>query len=136
MTSRKRKQETQKGRGKRMTTDVESRTLRKIERRLIYFCMLLFILNYVDRLNVGFAALQMNKDLGFTKTIYGIGAGIFFLGYFFFEIPSNLILERVGARIWLARIAITWGIISAGMALVNGVTSFYVVRFLLGFAEA
>ena len=119
-----------------MTDDIERRTLRKVERRLIYFCMLLFILNYVDRLNVGFAALQMNKDLSFGPTVYGIGAGIFFFGYFLFEIPSNLILERVGARIWLARIAITWGIISAGMALVNGVTSFYVVRFLLGFAEA
>jgi MFS transporter, ACS family, tartrate transporter len=119
-----------------MTDDISARTLRKIERRLIYFCMLLFILNYVDRLNVGFAALQMNKDLGFSPTVYGIGAGIFFFGYFVFEIPSNLILEKVGARIWLARIAITWGIISAAMAFVQGVTSFYVVRFLLGFAEA
>ncbi|HLH92190.1 MAG TPA: MFS transporter [Xanthobacteraceae bacterium] len=119
-----------------MTDDISARTLRKIERRLIYFCMLLFILNYVDRLNVGFAALQMNKDLGFGPTVYGIGAGIFFFGYFVFEIPSNLILERVGARVWLARIAITWGIISAAMAFVQGATSFYVVRFLLGFAEA
>jgi ACS family tartrate transporter-like MFS transporter len=119
-----------------MSDDIEARTLRKIERRLIYFCMLLFILNYVDRLNVGFAALQMNKALGFGPTVYGIGAGIFFFGYFFFEIPSNLILERVGARVWLARIAITWGVISAGMAFVHDVKSFYVVRFLLGFAEA
>jgi ACS family tartrate transporter-like MFS transporter len=119
-----------------MTTDIEGRTLHKIERRLIYFCMLLFILNYVDRLNVSFAALQMNKDLGFGPTVYGIGAGIFFFGYFLFEIPSNLILERVGARIWLARIAITWGIISAAMAFVYDAKSFYIVRFLLGFAEA
>ena len=126
----------QTGRGETKTDDISARTLGKIERRLIYFCMLLFILNYVDRLNVSFAALQMNKDLGFGPTIYGIGAGIFFFGYFVFEIPSNLILERVGARIWLARIAITWGIISAAMAFVQGVTSFFVVRFLLGFAEA
>jgi len=119
-----------------MTDDIERRTLRKIERRLIYFCMLLFILNYVDRLNVGFAALQMNKDLNFSPTVYGIGAGIFFFGYFFFEIPSNLILERVGARVWLARIAITWGIISAATAFVYDAKSFYIVRFLLGFAEA
>ena len=119
-----------------MTDDIENRTLRKIERRLIYFCMLLFILNYVDRLNVGFAALQMNKDLSFGPTVYGIGAGIFFFGYFLFEIPSNLILERVGARVWLARIAITWGVISATMAFVYDARSFYIVRFLLGFAEA
>jgi len=119
-----------------MTDDIEGRTLRKIERRLIYFCMLLFILNYVDRLNVGFAALRMNQDLNFGPTVYGIGAGIFFFGYFFFEIPSNLILERVGARVWLARIAITWGVISAAMAFVYDVKSFYIVRFLLGFAEA
>jgi D-galactonate transporter len=119
-----------------MTDDIEGRTLRKIERRLISFCMLLFILNYVDRLNVGFAALRMNQDLNFGPTVYGIGAGIFFFGYFFFEIPSNLILERVGARVWLARIAITWGAISAAMAFVYDVKSFYIVRFLLGFAEA
>jgi D-galactonate transporter len=126
----------QKGQGEIMTDGIERRTLRKIERRLISFCMLLFILNYVDRLNVGFAALRMNHDLNFGPTVYGIGAGIFFFGYFFFEIPSNLILERVGARVWLARIAITWGVISAAMAFVYDVKSFYIVRFLLGFAEA
>jgi len=119
-----------------MDQEIEKRTLRKIERRLIYFCMLLFILNYIDRINVGIAALQMNKDLGFGPTIYGAGAGIFFIGYFIFEIPSNLILERVGARIWLARIAITWGIISAASAWIYNETSFYIIRFLLGFAEA
>ncbi len=119
-----------------MDHDIEARTLRKIERRLIYFCMLLFILNYIDRINVGIAALQMNKDLGFSPTVYGAGAGIFFVGYFLFEVPSNLILERVGARLWLARIAITWGIISTAMAWVSSETSFYVVRFLLGLAEA
>ena len=119
-----------------MEGDLEKRTLGKITWRLIPFCMLLFILNYIDRVNIGFAALQMNKQLGFSSTVYGLGAGIFFIGYFFFEIPSNLILERIGARLWLARIAITWGIISTAMAWVYDETSFYVMRFLLGVAEA
>jgi len=119
-----------------METDLEKRTLRKITRRLIPFCMVLFILNYIDRVNIGFAALQMNRELGFSPTVYGLGAGIFFIGYFFFEIPSNLILEKIGARLWIARIAITWGIISTAMAWVYDETSFYVMRFLLGIAEA
>ncbi len=119
-----------------MDTDIENRALGKIKRRLIPFCMLLFILNYIDRVNIGFAALQMNKDLGFGPTVYGLGAGIFFIGYFFFEVPSNLILEKIGARLWIARIAITWGIISIAMAWVHDAKSFYVVRFLLGVAEA
>src|SRR3974390_1500707 len=119
-----------------METHLEKRTLRKITRRLISFWMVLFILNYIDRVNIGFAALQMNKDLGFSPAVYGFGAGIFFIGYFFFEIPSNLILEKVGARLWIARIAITWGIISIAMAWVYDEFSFYVVRFLLGVAEA
>src|ERR671938_1845419 len=96
----------------------------------------LYIVSFLDRVNVGFAALQMNEDLGFSGTVYGLGAGIFFIGYFLFEVPSNLILERVGARVWIARIMITWGIISAAMLLVQGPISFYVLRFLLGFAEA
>jgi ACS family tartrate transporter-like MFS transporter len=96
----------------------------------------LYIVSFLDRVNVGFAALQMNEDLGFSGTVYGLGAGIFFIGYFLFEIPSNLILERVGARVWIARIMITWGIISAAMFLVQGPASFYVLRFLLGLAEA
>jgi len=119
-----------------MELELEKRTVGKVSRRLIPFCMLLFIFNYLDRVNIGFAALQMNKELGFSSTVYGLGAGIFFIGYFFFEVPSNLILERIGARLWIARIAITWGIISTGMAWVYDETSFYVVRFLLGVAEA
>ncbi len=119
-----------------MKTEVQERTLRKVTYRLIPFCMLLFILNYIDRVNIGFAALQMNKELSFSPTVYGLGAGIFFIGYFFFEIPSNLILEKVGARLWIARIAITWGIISVAMAWVHNETTFYVMRFLLGVAEA
>src|SRR2546422_8827255 len=96
----------------------------------------LYVVAYLDRINVGFAALQMRQDLGFTDTVYGLGAGIFFIGYFLFEVPSNLIMHRVGARVWMARIMITWGVISAAMMLVRGVTSFYALRFLLGAAEA
>src|SRR6202011_5194686 len=90
----------------------------------------------VDRVNVGLAALTMNKELGLTAEMFGFGAGIFFLGYFIFEVPSNLILEKVGARVWIARIMFTWGLVSAAMALVWNEPSFYVGRFLLGAAEA
>jgi MFS transporter, ACS family, tartrate transporter len=111
-------------------------TLAKVTLRLIPFMFLLYIIAFLDRVNVGFAALQMNEDLGFSDAVYGFGAGIFFIGYFIFEVPSNLIMERVGARVWIARIMITWGIISAAMFLVSGPISFYVLRFLLGIAEA
>lgn len=104
--------------------------------RLIPFLFILYIVAFLDRVNVGFAALQMNEDLGLSDAVYGLGAGIFFIGYFIFEVPSNLILERIGARVWIARIMITWGIISAAMFLVTGPISFYVLRFLLGVAEA
>jgi ACS family tartrate transporter-like MFS transporter len=92
--------------------------------------------NFLDRVNVGFAALAMNEDLGLTPSMFGAGAGIFFVGYILFEIPSNLALQRFGARIWIARIMISWGLIAAAMALVHSETSFYVMRFLLGVAEA
>src|SRR2546428_1181955 len=96
----------------------------------------LYVIAYLDRINIGFAALQMRQDLGFTDTVYGLGAGIFFIGYFLFEVPSNLIMPRVGAGVRMARIMITWGVISAAMMLVRGATSFYALRFLLGAAEA
>ncbi len=115
---------------------VRRRTLAKITLRLIPFMFVLYVVAFLDRVNVGFAALQMNEDLGFSDTVYGIGAGIFFIGYFVFEIPSNLIMEKVGARVWIARIMITWGVISSAMFLVGGETSFYILRFLLGVAEA
>lgn len=108
----------------------------KIAKRLIPFLMLCYFVAYLDRVNVGFAALTMNKDLGFSAEIFGFGAGIFFAGYFLFEVPSNLALEKFGARIWIARIMITWGIISAGFAFITGPASFYVMRFILGVAEA
>jgi ACS family tartrate transporter-like MFS transporter len=108
----------------------------KATRRLIPFLCLCYAVNFLDRVNVGFAALAMNEDLGFTPSMFGAGAGIFFVGYILFEIPSNLALQRFGARIWIARIMISWGLIAAAMALVNSETSFYVMRFLLGVAEA
>jgi ACS family tartrate transporter-like MFS transporter len=111
-------------------------TLRKVTWRLIPFLFLLYIVAWLDRVNVGFAALQMNADLGFSWATFGFGSGIFFLGYCLFEIPSNIILERVGARFWIARIMITWGLISAGLMFVRTPLLFYLLRFLLGVAEA
>src|SRR3954468_1897385 len=103
----------------------------KIVRRLIPFLCLLFVVNYIDRTNVAMAKLQMLRDTGINEAMYGFGAGLFFIGYFIFEVPSNLILERVGARRWMARIMISWGIISAAMMFVTGKQSFYTLRFLL-----
>jgi ACS family tartrate transporter-like MFS transporter len=111
-------------------------TLRKITWRLIPFLFLLYVIAWLDRVNVGFAGLEMNADLGFSSTVFGFGSGIFFLGYCLFEIPSNIILERVGARIWIARIMVTWGLISAGLMFVRTPPLFYLLRFLLGVAEA
>lgn len=116
--------------------DTGSEAIRKVRRRLLPLMIACFFIAFLDRVNVGFAALQMNEDLGFSARIYGLGAGMFFIGYFLFEVPSNLILHRVGARRWIARIMITWGLIAAGMAWVEGPASFYVMRFLLGVAEA
>ena len=118
------------------STSFESRTYAKVSRRLIPFLMLCYLGAYLDRVNVGFAKLQMLNDLRFSETVYGMGAGIFFLGYFLFEVPSNLVLHRVGARKWLARIMLTWAAISACFIFVKSPTAFYVLRFLLGVAEA
>ncbi len=98
--------------------------------------VLLYVINYLDRVNVGFAALTMNSEIGLTPEMYGFGAGLFFIGYMVFQVPSVLILERFGARRTVFWILLTWGAISAANALVQGETSFYVVRFLLGIAEA
>lgn len=114
----------------------EKRIINKVTWRLIPFLVLVYLLCYIDRVNLGFAALTMNKELGFSATVFGWGAGLLFVGYFLFEVPSNLALQKFGARIWIARIMITWGIISAGMALIQGTASFYIMRFLLGAAEA
>jgi len=109
---------------------------RKIARRLIPFLIVCYLVSYLDRVNLGFAALTFRQDLALSAEVFGLGAGIFFLGYFLFEVPSNILLEKVGARLWIARIMITWGLVSAAMALVQGERSFYLVRFLLGMAEA
>ena len=119
-----------------MTSHLEKRVMRKVTLRIVPFIMLLYFIAFLDRVNIGFAALTMNQDLGFSPTIFGLGAGIFFLGYFLFEVPSNLILHKVGARIWIARVMITWGLVSGCMAFIQGTTSFYTLRFLLGVAEA
>jgi D-galactonate transporter len=115
---------------------LERITVSKVGWRLLPFLLLLYIIAWIDRVNIGFAALQMNRDLGFSPAVYGFGAGVFFIGYALFEVPSNLILARVGARLWIARIMITWGVLSVAMLFVQGATSFYVLRFLLGVAEA
>jgi ACS family tartrate transporter-like MFS transporter len=119
-----------------MSAELETRVLRKVTLRIVPFVMLLYFIAFIDRVNIGFAALTMNKDLGLSPTVFGVGAGIFFLGYFLFEVPSNLVLDKVGARIWIARVMITWGMISGAMAFVQGPNSFYALRFLLGAAEA
>ncbi|ACB26217.1 ACS family tartrate transporter-like MFS transporter [Methylobacterium sp. PvP062] len=115
---------------------LERSAMRRIGWRLVPFLILAYFVSFLDRVNVGFAAIQMNHDVGLSATVFGWGAGIFFLGYFLMEIPSNLMLERFGARLWIARIMATWGLISAAMALVQGPWSFIGLRFLLGLAEA
>jgi MFS transporter, ACS family, tartrate transporter len=117
-------------------SEIETSTIRAISWRLIPFLVLAYFFSYLDRVNLSFAALQMNAELKFTPLIFAWGAGIFFIGYFIFEVPSNLALEKFGASKWIARIMVTWGIISGLMAMVSGEWSFYVLRFLLGVAEA
>jgi D-galactonate transporter len=117
-------------------TDTADGVYAKITWRLLPFLILCYIVAYLDRVNVGFARLQMLEDLQFSETVYGLGAGMFFIGYFFFEVPSNLFLHRVGARIWIARIMITWGLISASFMFIRTPASFYTLRFILGVAEA
>ena len=119
----------------------QSRTLySKITWRLIPLLFICYIIAYVDRINVGFAKLQLQEVLGMDNSVfgsvYGLGAGLFFISYFLFEVPSNLILQRIGARIWIARIMIVWGIVSSAMMFTGSTTAFYFIRFLLGVAEA
>ncbi len=121
---------------KEESSSLEKRTMRRVTLRLIPFMFILYIVAYLDRINVGFAALQMNAELHLSHAVFGLGSGIFFIGYFLFEIPSNLILQRVGARLWIARIMVSWGLISSALMFVSGPKSFYALRFLLGLAEA
>jgi ACS family tartrate transporter-like MFS transporter len=115
---------------------LEKITIRKVAKRLLPFIFLLYVICLIDRVNLSFAALTMNRDLGLNAYAYGLGASIFFIGYFIFEVPSNLLLDRVGARLWITRIMISWGLASAAMAFVSGEISFLTVRFLLGLFEA
>src|SRR3954470_23986776 len=115
---------------------VPEKVIAKISFRLLPLLMVSYFIAYLDRVNLGFAGASMSKDLGFTSTVFGNAAGIFFIAYFLFEIPSNLLLERFGARRWIARIMFTWGVLSAANAFVSGAASFYAVRALLGAAEA
>ncbi|MBU6290417.1 MAG: MFS transporter [Burkholderiales bacterium] len=115
---------------------IEEALYRKVAWRLIPLLLACYVVAYLDRVNVGFAKLQMMDQLGFSDTIYGLGAGMFFIGYFLFEVPSNIILHKMGARVWIGRIMISWGLISAAMMFVTTPTMFYVMRFLLGVAEA
>src|SRR6476660_9677146 len=119
-----------------MGSAAERPALAKVTRRLIPFLFVLHIFNRLDRTNVSVAALTMKPDLRLTDAVYGLGVGICYLGYFLFEVPSNLVLQRMGARLWIARIMLTWGIISTAMMFVHGPGSFYAWRFLLGVAEA
>jgi ACS family tartrate transporter-like MFS transporter len=115
-------------------TDLARATIRRVSLRLLPFLFILYICNFLDRTNVAIAALQMNRDLHFSASAYGFGAGIFSLGYALFEVPSNLVLARVGARYWIARIMITWGLVAAAMMFVHTPIQFYALRFLLGVA--
>lgn len=119
-----------------VATQNNNQIYKKVAWRLVPFLCLCYLAAYLDRVNVGFAKLQMLNDLSFSNTVYGLGAGIFFLGYVIFEVPSNILLHKVGAKLWIARIMISWGIIGAAMAFVQTPTQFYVLRFLLGVAEA
>ncbi|ASV98813.1 MFS transporter [Paraburkholderia aromaticivorans] len=119
-----------------MISDLEARVSRKLMLRIIPFVMLLYFVSFLDRVNVGFAAMTMNKAIGLSPTAFGLGGGLFFIGYFLFEVPSNLILHKVGARLWIARVMVTWGIVSAASAFVIGPNTFYALRFVLGVAEA
>ena len=117
-------------------TPLESDTVARVTKRLLPLIMLLFLVAYLDRTNISVAALTMNADIGLTATAYGVGAGLFYVTYILAEVPSNLALDRFGARVWIARIMITWGIVAGCMALVQGDKSFILVRMLLGAAEA
>jgi MFS family permease len=114
----------------------EDATYAKVTRRMVPFLMLCYVVAYLDRVNVGYAKLEMLSDLRFSETVFGLGAGIFFIGYFLFEVPSNIMMHKMGARIWIARIMVSWGIVSACTLLVKTPGTFYGVRFLLGLAEA
>ncbi|MGY8682224.1 MFS transporter [Bradyrhizobium sp. UFLA05-153] len=115
---------------------IEQSTMRKVSWRIVPYCFSLYVISYLDRANIGYAALQMNKELALSSEAFGFAAGIFFIGYFLFEVPSNIALNKYGARIWISRILISWGIVATASAFVQSATQLYILRFLLGVAEA
>src|ERR1700737_5571968 len=119
-----------------MQSELEKRTTARVLWRIIPAIFTLYVISYIDRANIGYAALQMNHELALTSGAFGFAAGIFFIGYFLFEVPSNLALARFGARVWIARILISWGLVAAASAFVQSAAQLYVARFLLGVAEA
>ena len=119
-----------------VSTDIETRTIRKVRLRILPLIFILYVVAFIDRINIGFAALTMNRELAITAQQFGLIAGIFFLGYVIFEVPSNLLLQKFGARIWITRILVSWGIIATLTGFVHNVTEAYVARFLLGAFEA
>lgn len=116
--------------------DAESRAVGKFLRRMLPILVLMLLVNQMDRTNVGFVQDELRADVGVSATAYGLGAGLFFIGYALFEVPSNMLMERFGARVWLTRIMITWGLVILAMCFIQNVTMFYVLRFILGVAEA
>ena len=118
------------------TVSLEQRTVKKIMKRILPFVLLLYIIAFLDRVNMGYAALEMNAELALSAEVFGLLSGIFFLGYFFFEVPSNILMERFGARIWITRIMVTWGVVVVLTGFVQSATHLYIARFLLGVAEA
>src|SRR5688572_11442719 len=116
--------------------ELEQATLRKVARRVIPLMFVLYVFTILDRVNISIAVLTMKQDLGFTDAVYGLGAGVFFVGYFFFEVPANLVLERIGARRWIAAIMAASGAIAASLMFIRTPTSLYTLRFLLGVAQA
>ena len=118
------------------TYDIEQATVRKVSKRLLPFLFICFFIAILDRVNIGFAALQMNADLGFSDTVFGLGAGIFFFGYFLLEVPGSMAMSKVGASKWICRIMVSWGLLAILMAFIETPWQFYIVRFLIGVAEA
>src|SRR5215467_6991814 len=121
---------------KDVRTDIEVSTTRKIQFRILPFVFVLYVVSFLDRINIGFAALTMNRELGIDAQQFGLLAGIFFFGYFIFEVPSNLLMHRIGARVWLTRILVTWGIVAVVTGFAKSAPQLYILRFLLGVAEA
>src|SRR3954454_8477894 len=118
------------------TVSLEKRTVKKIMKRILPFVLLLYIIAFLDRVNMGYAALEMNAELALSAEVFGLLSGIFFVGYFFFEVPSNILMERFGPTIWITRIMLTWGLVVVLTCFVQSATHLYIVRFLLGVAEA